>query len=229
MAEQGESIHFIASYVHDLVDCYLQLGNSSQQGWNPRGWLLSKIQLPVSLPESMLSLLGMDQNNEIELDRILDRSKVVKFSLDRVNKSHVKSVVMDIMNQNNRADIIQKVIYFLNAIVISISVSSAVLKHANEHFQSQSLCENDEVKQLKKKKRRLGAMKKLIQFQLAKVHRMQSICSGIFYLLKGIFTEFNRIREAELSTGRQTYYVPNNKSHTVWQTLFKINHYFLYH
>eukprot|EP00956_Cyclotella_meneghiniana_P012756 scaffold18151_cov24-Cyclotella_meneghiniana.AAC.1 len=115
MIEHGESINFIANYVYDLVDCYLQLGKSSEQGWNPRGWLLSKIQLPIfiSLPESMLSLLGLDPNNEIELDSILGRSIVLKSSPYSVNKSHVKSVVMDIMNQNDRADSICGEILFV--------------------------------------------------------------------------------------------------------------------
>ena len=188
-------INLVSSYVYNLVDCYLQLGMCSQQGWNPRGWLLAKVQLPCSLPEAMINLIGFQQNSatKIELDNPQDGS--LNPNAWQSNNTQIKNVVADILKQKTRATIIQNSINFMNSVVISISVSCIVLKHANEHYQHQS--SHQESGSNQKLKRRMMALQTLIRFQLAKIYRMQHINKKMHLVLKSLYAELYQLGQMQ--------------------------------
>eukprot|EP00804_Cyclotella_cryptica_P011635 CCRYP_017510-RB/>CCRYP_017510-RB protein AED:0.00 eAED:0.00 QI:300/1/1/1/1/1/2/1795/1337 len=210
------SVHNTSSYLYDLVDCYLQLGKCRKKGWNPIGWLLAKIQLPCCLPRAIMDLLDMKKCHQLELER--STVCVSSFKLG-ANESPWKRVATEILNQKkSRAVIVQSLVEFMKCIIISISVSCAVLKHANEHFQRQSSllslttncssqlrsnssasgCTDQNLQ--KKKTKRLGALQKLLQFQFAKVQHMHSTCERILSALKCIHTEVCRISHVQASS-----------------------------
>jgi hypothetical protein len=197
-----ESIHHVASYVYTLVDFYLQLGKCSEHGWNPKGWLLSKVQLPCSFPESIKSLLGIEQTSELDLKLELDNTRTM------IQPSRANGVVADILSQRVlRAATIQNLVRFMNSLVVSIAVSCAVLKHADEHFERQLSQQesSDEEQQIQmKKKRRLMTLQKLVQFQLAKIFRMQDVCEQIASVLNEIHDEVYRLSQVQSLTRRKT-------------------------
>jgi hypothetical protein len=187
-----ESIHHIASYVYNLVDCYLQLGKCSENGWNPKGWLLSKVQFPCSFPESTKSLLGVQQTSQLGMELELDDTQ------NMIHSSRTKSVAADILKQRMlRAATIQDLVRFVNSIVVSISVSCAVLKHADEHFQQQSFQQESDEKQQIKKKHRLVTLQKLIQFQSAKIFQMQNMCGQLISVLNDIHDDVCRLSQLQ--------------------------------
>jgi hypothetical protein len=197
------AVDSVAKYIYDLVDCYLQHGKCNEQGWNPKGWLIAKLQLPCALPESLLRPMGMEQHNQIELDSARNYPSVFDVS-NKVTNARCKNSVAYILTQKTtRAATIHSLVHFMNSIVISISVSFAVLKHADEHFECQSLQQDDDDENGRKKaKRRLFALRKLIQYQLAKIQHLRRLCEVTLTLLKGIYAEVvhrNRDRSSKIS------------------------------
>jgi len=185
------AIDQVADYVYYLVDRYLELGRihssgalSSKSSWNPRGWLLTKIQLPCCLSQLTMEMLGM-KHNSLELeDEPNSNVHVDPESWKRLFSSDVP-----------KAAIVRGLIEFLSCIVVSISISNAVLKHAHDHFlqeqdQLSEMGDNesgDILKKKKKKQKQIEALRKLLQFQVNKVVSMQRISRNIYQLLNGLY------------------------------------------
>lgn len=184
------AIDEVADYIYCLVDRYLELGRirtgtlSSKSSWNPRGWLLTKIQLPCCLSRPTMEMLGM-KDNSLELE-------------DEPNSSaHVDPGSWKLLFSPgvSKAAIVRSLIEFLSCIVVSISVSNAVLKHAYDHFsqeqdQLSEMCDNDSddaQKKRKKKQKQIDALRKLLQLQVNKVMSMQRISRNIHHLLNGLY------------------------------------------
>ncbi len=193
------SIHLVSEYVYDLVDHYLQLGTGST-GWNPRAWLLAKIQLPYCLSPSTMQLLGMD-HHILELDTDISEAKEGN-SRGNNPQTSWKNLLAAILDEpKSKVAMVKSIVEFANNIIVSISVSSAVLKHAHNHFQrivppddeSSGTKEVAEDSKLgRKNKRQAEALRKLLQFQLAKILSLQQICRTILLALKGLYAEICR-------------------------------------
>jgi hypothetical protein len=185
------TIHQVADYLYDLVDRYLELGRNSsgalstKSSWNPRGWLLTKIQLPCCLSQSAMILLGM-KNNSLELE-----DEPTNASGD-VNPENWKQLFLP---EVSKAALLRSLMEFLSCIVVSISVSFAVLKHAHDHFLHEEVREaelgssvSDDAKKIKKKKQKqVEALRKLLQFQTYKVLSMQRVCRNIYQSLNSLY------------------------------------------
>jgi len=184
------AIDQVAEYVYDLVDRYLELGRIRSSGalsftssWNPRGWLLAKIQLPCCLSQPTMKVLGM-KNNSLELEHEPSANA-------HVNPESWKLLFSPTVSN---AAIVRSLIEFLSCIVVSISVSSAVLKHAHDHFSQEEIQltemgdsdSDDAQKKRKKKQKQVEALRKLLQFQVNKVVSMQRVCRNIYQLLNGL-------------------------------------------
>ena len=184
------SIDLVAEYVYDLVDRYLELGRIKSGSWNPRGWLLAKIQLPSCLSESTMNILGMKPSS-LELDA------------DCESEFHKRWKLLFTHETNPKAIIIYNLVEFANCVIISISVSHAVLKHSYHHFQKEEVLlsssegvsgesepMSQEARKLqRRKKKQLEALRKLLQFQIHKIHMMQQICKNIHLALNGLYLE----------------------------------------
>ena len=185
------AIDQVADYIYDLVDRYLELGRirssgalSSKSSWNPRGWLLTKIQLPCCLSQPTMKVLGM-KNNSLELQDEPNANV-------QVNPESWKLLFSPDIS---KAVIVRSLIEFLSCIMVSISVSNAVLKHAHDHFSQEEVqlsemgdSDADDVQKKKKKKQKqVEALRKLLQFQLNKVVSMQRISCNIYQLLNGLY------------------------------------------
>ena len=241
------SVHVVAKYIYDLVDCYLSLGKCSKQGWNPRGWLLAKIQLPC-LPESIMNLLGMEQIHRLELDCLGNSS--FTGSSQSSNKLRCKRAVADIlMQKKSKAVIVENLVECVNSLIVSISVACAVLKHADDHYQCQSTKMSESIErqpsvgeddaQQKKQKKRLAALQKLVQLQYAKIQCMRSICKTVFFVLKGIHDEVFRISRlrsftpkgahkpepSQLSGKQEKDIIPNNQPNYLHKVRLNIRHF----
>ena len=186
------TIHQVADYVYDLVDRYLELGRirssgalSSKSSWNPRGWLLTKIQLPCCLSQSAMELLGM-KNNSLELEDEPTNAS------GGANPENWKLLFPP---KVPKAALLRSLIEFLSCIIVSISISCAVLKHAHDHFLQEEVQlatmsdsdSNDAKKTKKKKQKQVEALRKLLQFQVNKVLSMQRICRKIYQSLNGLY------------------------------------------
>lgn len=185
------SINQVADYVYDLLDRYLELGRirssgalGSKSSWNPRGWLLTKIQLPCCLPQSTMILLGM-KNNSLELGDEATNAN------DDVNPENWKQLFPP---EVSKAALLRSLMEFVSCVVVSISVSCAVLKHAHDHFLHEQVqlaemgdSDSDDAKKMKKKKQKqVEALRKLLQFQVNKVVSMQRVCGNIYQSLNGM-------------------------------------------
>ncbi len=144
----------IANYVHDLVDKYLELGRQNCSGapssktssWNPRGWLLAKVQLPC-LPPSLLRLFGI-YNYRLELDCKETHSfPNTPLSPDTGCQSNFqngkwKILFVEVLKEtSNPARLVQNMVEFANCLTVSIGASIAVLKHAHCHYLDQYMDE----------------------------------------------------------------------------------------
>ena len=193
------SIHLVSEYVYDLVDHYLQLGTGST-GWNPRAWLLAKIQLPYCLSPSTMQLLGMD-HHILELDTDISEAKEGN-SRGNNPQTSWKNLLAAILDEpKSKVAMVKSIVEFANNIIVSISVSSAVLKHAHNHFrrivppddESSGTKEVAEDSKLgRKNKRQAEALRKLLQFQLAKILSLQQLFRTILLALKGLCAEICR-------------------------------------
>lgn len=206
------AIDQVADYIYHLVDRYLELGRirssgviSSKSSWNPRGWLLTKIQLPCCLSQPTMEVLGM-KDNSLELE-------------DEPNSyAHVdpESWKLLFSPDVSKAAIVRSLIEFLSCIVISISVSNAVLKHAHDHFSQEQVQlsemggndSDDVLKRRKKKQKQIDALKKLLQFHVNKVMSMQRISRNIYQLLNALYLAACKQR---LSGGPEK--APSTRSH----------------
>lgn len=196
-SSSSSNIHQIAAYVHNLVDRYLELGRirsgalTSKSSWNPRGWLLAKTQLPCCLSQSAMELLGM-KNNSLELEDEPTNSNV------KVNLENWKLLFS---SNVSKATLLRSLMEFLSCIIVSISVSCAILRHAHDHFlhEEGQVSEmddsvSDDAKKLKKKRRKqVEALRKLLQFQVNKVLSMQRVCRNIYQSLsRGLYLAASR-------------------------------------
>ncbi|KAL7548077.1 hypothetical protein ACHAWF_011367 [Thalassiosira exigua] len=198
----------VADYVYDLVDRYLDIGvASTSEGWNPRGWLLAKVQLPCCLPGPVMELLGMKRDYGLELDANLDGcasedSPQLKIELDANDEEFQRRWKLVFAEENgSTVALVQGLAQLGNCIMISISVSCAVLKHAHSHFargeaqlSASSRCGADDASEnaarlQKRKRKQLDALRRLLQFQVKKIHVMQRICKRIHLVLKGLYAE----------------------------------------
>ena len=199
------NIDLVAGYVYNLIDRYLELGTSKSGSWNPRGWLLAKVQLPTCLSESVMELLGMKKNYSLEVDCCDD---------DTTFQRQWKLLFTDELK--SKATTVQNLVEFVNCTILSISVSCAVLKHSYQHFQKEEAQLNsinkdnvssttskpdnsslDEAKKLqRRKKKQLEALRKLLQFQVNKIHTMQGIVKNIYIALNGLHTEVCKMNAA---------------------------------
>ena len=186
------AIDQVASYMYDLVDRYLELGRKRSAGgqvrgtkssWNPRGWLLTKIQFPCCLSQSTIELLGMKNNHRLELeDEPSGKGDLTPESWKLLFTSEV-----------SKASLVRKLIEFLNCTIVSISISSAVLKHAHHHFLLEEVHSNElndyseDSKKKKKKQKQVENLRKLLQFQVNKLLSMKRICRNLYQLLNGLY------------------------------------------
>ncbi|KAL7538585.1 hypothetical protein ACHAXR_010064, partial [Thalassiosira sp. AJA248-18] len=233
-------INVVADYVYDLVDRYLELGTSKSESWNPRGWLLAKIQLPCCLSRSAMEILGMEKHYGLEVDADLEGTTSVNFDLDANDdnfQSRLKLLFAD--ETKPKATIVQNLFEFARCIIISISVSCAVLKHAYRHFEreeaqllavgnngasasSHSAPEKLEgaIRLRRRKRKQLEALRKLLQFQVNKVHTMQRICRNVYLALNRLHAEVcklnvartnlvgNRLKKEGVSKGSASEHIP---------------------
>jgi len=225
-------IYSIANYVHDLVDEYLELGrqncsdllSSKDSSWNPRGWLMAKIQLPCCLPLSLLRLLGMD-NNRLELDCrethfcahnsvspvVGCKSNISSHQSNpgaKIQNRKWKALFVEVLKESsNLSRLVQNMVEFSNCVVVSIGASIAVLKHAHSHYLDQYMNKAKDRSHLfdenqgdpkpsdgankieRRKKKQEEGLKKLVQFQLAKIFHMQRLCRTLHSFLEAIHFE----------------------------------------
>jgi len=202
------NIDLVAGYVYTLIDRYLELGTLKSGSWNPRGWLLAKVQLPICLSESVMEILGMKKNYSLEVDCCDEDSTTFQRRWKLLFTDELKS----------KATTVQNLVEFVNCIIISISVSCAVLKHSYQHFQKEEVqlkltnnndnkssttpsnpdtSSSDEAKKLqRRKKKQLEALRKLLQFQVNKIHTMQRIVKNIYIALNGLHAEVCKMNAA---------------------------------
>ena len=202
------NIDLVAGYVYNLIDRYLELGTLKSGSWNPRGWLLAKVQLPTCLSESVMEILGMKKNYSLEVDCCDEDYTTFQRRWKLLFTDELKS----------KATTVQNLVEFVNCITISISVSCAVLKHSYQHFQKEEAqlkltnnndnkssttpsnpdtSSSDEAKKLqRRKKKQLEALRKLLQFQVNKIHTMQRIVKNIFIALNGLHAEVCKMNAA---------------------------------
>ena len=216
-ASSSSNINQIAAYVHDLVDRYLELGRirssgalTSKSSWNPRGWLLAKTQLPCCLSQPAMELLGM-KNDSLELEDEPTNSNV------KVNPENWKLLFS---SNVSKATLLRSLMEFLSCIIVSISVSCAILRHAHDHFlhEEGQVSEmddsvSDDAKKLKKKRRKqVEALRKLLQFQVNKVLSMQRVCRNIYQSLsRGFYLAASR----QSLSGRAKKMLPNQHNNNV--------------
>ena len=191
-SSSSSNINQIAAYVHNLVDRYLELGRirssgalTSKSSWNPRGWLLAKTQLPCCLSQSAMELLGM-KNNSLELEDEPTNSNV---------KANLENWKLLFSSNVSKATLLRSLMEFLSCIIVSISVSCAILRHAHDHFlhEEGQVSEmddsvSDDAKLKKKRRKQVEALRKLLQFQVNKVLSMQRVCRNIYQSLsRGLY------------------------------------------
>jgi hypothetical protein len=208
------SINLVADYVYDLVDRYLELGTLKSGSWNPRGWLLAKIQLPACLSESAMEILGMSKHYGLELD-----SGSLMLDLDANDDNFQKRWRLLFADESkSKVTMVTNLVEFVNCIIVSISVSCAVLKHACHHFQREEALGINEVslsssstsdKALddakcphRRKRKQLNALQKLLQLQVNKIHTMQRICKSVYLALDGLHSEVCRLNSIERTVQR---------------------------
>ena len=213
------SIDLVATYVYNLVDKYLELGTLKSNGsWNPRGWLLAKVQLPCCLSMSAMELLGMKSSSSGQYGLELDMEDGEDATYDTA-AFHKRWKLLFTDETKSKATIVQSLVEFGNNLIISISVSCAILKHSHLHFQKEEVqlsssssstnnnnganneasamsvpaTEEDKKKLQRRKRKQLEALRKLLQFQVDKIHLMQRICQNIHFALDGLYTEVCKV------------------------------------
>jgi hypothetical protein len=201
------SIDLVADYVYLLIDRYLELGTLKSAGWNPRGWLLAKSQLPCCLSESAMEILGMMRHNGLELN---GQPEELPYDVE----CHWGARDDDFQKQwrllfadESKVTVIQNLVEFVNSLIISISVSSAALKHAYQHFQRNEMCTSfqhtsdsnahDNKSMQRRKRKQVEALRKLLQFQVSKILTMQKICMNIHLALSGLYSEVSKMNSAQ--------------------------------
>jgi hypothetical protein len=204
------SIDLVSDYVYHLIDRYLGLGTLKSANWNPRGWLLAKTQLPCCLTESTMEILGMRGHYSLELS---DQSQGL--ADDDISHRGVKADDFQKQWRHLFADetrakvtVIRHLVEFVNSVIISISVSSAALKHAYQHFQQNEMCissqstldsNSHENKSMQRRKRKqVEALRKLLQFQVSKILTMREICKDINLALRGLANSVQQTNRARI-------------------------------
>ncbi|KAL9179920.1 hypothetical protein ACHAXT_007890 [Thalassiosira profunda] len=204
-------INVVATYVYDLLDRYLELGMAKTDNWNPRGWLLAKIQLPCCLTAAAMELLGMSEYG-LELDADLHENASDSRQPTSGDDFHKRWKLLFADDTRAKAEIVLGLVEFAQCLVVSISVSSAVLKHAYNRFEreeaqlsamgtdsplpSPAKVSGDTAKLHRRKKKQLEALRKLLQFQVNKIHSMQRICNNICIALNGLCAEVYKLNAA---------------------------------
>ncbi|KAL3810304.1 hypothetical protein ACHAXA_007028 [Cyclostephanos tholiformis] len=194
------SINLVADYIYDLVDRYLELGTSKSERWNPRGWLLAKIQLPSCLSESTMEILGMSKHYCLELD-----SSSLMLDLEANDDDFQKRWRLLFANKaESTITMVTNLVDFVNCIIISISVLCAVLKHAYYHFQQVDALDIKSDETLdgakcphKRRRKQLNVLRKLLQLHINKIHTMQRICKNIYVALNGLYYEVCRLNSID--------------------------------
>ncbi len=200
-ANQDKSFHvsidLVSDYVYHLIDRYLELGTLQSANWNPRGWLLAKTQLPCCLTESAMEILGMKRHYSLELchpEEIDDEIVYHRGVRDNDFQKQWRLLFAD--ETRPKVTVVRNLVEFVYSLIISISVSSAALKHAHLHFQQNEMCDSSqslldsnthEIKSMQRRKRKqVEALRKLLQFQVSKILSMQKICKNIHLALSGL-------------------------------------------
>jgi hypothetical protein len=127
-----------ADWVYALIDTYLQMGRSRlSKGWNPLNWLRASMEFPT------IDISFFNPSNEAQrlivefIDKNLCQFELSKGIQDNTcfPGSYADVVVSRLFSKKLKA-FIDSLSYFAAALLIGISISSAVLKNAYEHAQS---------------------------------------------------------------------------------------------
>ena len=224
------SINVVANYVYALVDRYLELGTQKSGKWNPRGWLLAKVQLPSCLSMSAMEILGMNKEYGLELDSITYCGMTDSF--DGTDDNFLKRWRLLFVDEvKPKVTIVENLVQFVNCVVISISVSCAVLKHAYHHLQQEETIDSNEASMLesttmsdeaivdaqlpqRRRRKQLEVLRKLLYFQVSKIHTLQRICKNIYLALDGLHSEVCRLSSIERTMQRMPRNNLTSDSHT---------------
>jgi hypothetical protein len=129
-----------ADWVYMLVDKYLQMGRRRvSKGWNPLTWLRASMEMPA-IDTSFLSPSNETQRLIIEF---ID-NKLCQFELSSVIQSHncfprsYADLLVSRLSSNKLKFFIDSLSYFAAALIMGISLSSAVLNNAFEHTRTRN-------------------------------------------------------------------------------------------
>lgn len=176
----------ISRYIYDVIHNYLALGRRNSAGalkpsaghWDPRIWLQAKVQLPPSLPEKALNLLGVQK---------LVGSSTGDLDLGEEIQDEWKAVFDD--KSTSLLEICQGLVELACSLAVSISASSAILYHAHDHFQTEkaaieALCKNcedsgDSLKLIRRRRKQIFSLRRFLRFQVWKVHAMEAVFKNV--------------------------------------------------
>ena len=189
-ASHGESNKLdmakISQYIYYVIHDYLALGRRSSTGalktsaghWDPRSWLLAKVQLPPCLPDTALNLLGVQK---------LIGSSTGESDLGVGMHDQWKAVFDD--KSTSLPEICQGLVELACSLSVSISASSAILYHAHDHFRTEkaaieALCKNcegsdDALKLIRRRRKQLLSLRKILRFQIWKIHAMEAVFDNV--------------------------------------------------
>ena len=173
-------------YIYDVIHNYLALGRRSSAGalkssaghWDPRSWLLAKVQLPPSLPDKVLNLLGVHK---------LIGTSTGESDLGEGMQDEWKAVFDD--KSTSLLDIFRGLVQLACSLAVSISASSAILYHAHDHFRMEKAaieasgenCKDsgDAFKLVRRRRKQLFSLRRILRFQVWKVHAMEAVFNNV--------------------------------------------------
>eukprot|EP00978_Attheya_sp_CCMP212_P019361 scaffold54195_cov58-Attheya_sp.AAC.2 len=149
-------------WVFQLVDTYLRMGRDTSSkkkssSWKPDGWLLASIELPsIYIPASKTN-----DWKQTSFDQQLQVTCSLGISLEAIVLESIHS-----LSGPEYDRCIQSILDLAYASIVSIAVCCAVLRNAHHHFRDLK----DETKK--------RTLQKLMEYQLAKIYRLQEICQS---------------------------------------------------
>jgi hypothetical protein len=167
---------------------------------------------------SAMEILGMNKEYGLELDSITYCGMTDSF--DGTDDNFLKRWRLLFVDEvKPKVIIVENLVQFVNCVIISISVSCAVLKHAYRHLQQEESIDSNEASMLKsttisdeatvdaqllqrRRRKQLEALRKLLYFQVSKIHTLQRICKNIYLALDGLHSEVCRLSSIERTMQR---------------------------
>jgi len=174
-------------WVFQLVDTYLRVGRDASfkkksSSWKPDGWLLASIELPsIYIPASKTNdwkQTSFDQQLQVTCSLGISLEGIVLESIHSLSGPEYDRCILSILDLGY-------------ASIVSIAVCCAVLRNAHHHFRDLK----DETKK--------RALQKLMEYQLAKVYRLQEICQSCQSILGACSKK--RLQTKQTSTTRRNH------------------------